>query len=1254
MTAEAILDGLLTLDGRPVGPALVDNTPFFPLLSDALSGFGVGPTLSFPQQGLSGLQGGEMPCGFFNVNITVDIGSPLPGYQASADFCSELAAKTGCIVETIPDRNLNWSVDGTYTNLGGASGPAKATYLMGVNQVCRLPAAAPNCAESIYCMAPGSNATTAATYLADGFDEDPANLTRGGDFLCANSTRNAGIAFDSVDSELSVNQAVKDCLSELELVVDAPPSLGAYAAGFNALYPDAKCIEVGRLLTAVAAQTQALRGNPPSDSDAVAAGSAYSQRLLGRWLQLHGFIASEANQIDSVRGLFLPGTAGESNLIDGPESRAALLRGWNLILSQHVLYSLLNAPAATLNDPDYRHQRTGFDPTSPDDAAIPLPVIILDTLARQAQNLTQAMEQGIGMTEEERNAVVRDFTPRAVIAQAIVGDMNTRATDVSTFAERLRERATRGLSVRANAYSKAFVEGGLNGAQDQNLPLYFQTSTITGASGRFTAVSDFIAGSGPDSNAWAPAMVDRAKASLDDARQAFLDESDRKLETARYQRDVDQWAADVGADYNSKLWDFCGPIDGSPIDDPDFDASQCAISKTDPKCSVSLRDWYTSWTPDDLMARFCVNDAISRGNYDNALGFTDPTTKVFADACVLSNPDVAYPVSIQACAAESNALCLHCDADAAVPEVELSSTTLALLAETVGNREDVPSNLWDSQWSKCQSSFPLARRDVPSPSSPFEEPDCVSGSIGEGYLGVVSANLDLQEARAALDEHIEAYDIAMQSCILLRDSSNDTKSARDTHRENMQKLRIAKGVADSAAAAAAGVKDCMSTAAGSDKSNPFSVIFSASATGGACLAGAVETAATIASIGLGAEMERAQQAHDDNVADIEAKAAEQICYNDAKLELVGSTTASYALERASLDLKTAYANVSGLIATAQAVHSDGYAFIQESDLFRAPSASGDPWLNERISTYTRDFALARRATFLAVKAVEYEFQQNLGLRQDVLESTNPADLEAVLQELWQESGTRSIQGSRPTELSNVLSLRDDIFQFADRSDWPEGTRAQTPQERFHVLLTSERYAVYDENGQYEGQRIPFALAPLGALGRDAGGVAIYSENDCAERLWSINASLIGNELYRGSDTSFVRLDVLKRNTFYSQWCGEPPKNQPFQQATVRPTQNLFRVPGFGQEVGTEQGVDQSRDRFSRARIQAFFGVDRAALEDTQYANGETSELAARGLYGDYALFIPASLIARDSGDGLVLENVDDILLRLDYLSVAKP
>ena len=285
--------------------------------------------------------------------------------------------------------------------------------------------------------------------------------------------------------------------------------------------------------------------------------------------------------------------------------------------------------------------------------------------------------------------------------------------------------------------------------------------------------------------------------------------------------------------------------------------------------------------------------------------------------------------------------------------------------------------------------------------------------------------------------------------------------------------------------------------------------------------------------------------------------------------------------------------------------------------------------------------------------MEYEFQASLGVRQDVFEAKTPTDLrQNVLAVLWQDANTRGINGNMPSDLTTVVSLRDDILRLGDESSYPEELRPLSPSERFRILLANPNFAVY-ENGIFVGQRIPFTLAPLGALGYEIQGVPIFAQNDCAERLWSINASILGQNLYRGSETSNVRIDVLKRNTFFSQWCGAPGAGQgQFQLASVRPNRNLFREPGQGENVGTSAGVDRGVEAFSRARIQAFFNISRAELEDPQYASGETGELAARGLYGDYALFIPAAQISRDGSNGLIFENIDDVLIRLDYVSVA--
>ena len=64
-------------------------------------------------------------------------------------------------------------------------------------------------------------------------------------------------------------------------------------------------------------------------------------------------------------------------------------------------------------------------------------------------------------------------------------------------------------------------------------------------------------------------------------------------------------------------------------------------------------------------------------------------------------------------------------------------------------------------------------------------------------------------------------------------------------------------------------------------------------------------------------------------------------------------------------------------------------------------------------------------------------------------------------------------------------------------------------------------------------------------------------------------------------------------------------------------------------------------------------MTRAQLESDSYFNGSSRELAGRGLYGDYALFIPAESLSRAGGAGLDLSRLDDVLVRFDYVSVAR-
>lgn len=93
-----------------------------------------------------------------------------------------------------------------------------------------------------------------------------------------------------------------------------------------------------------------------------------------------------------------------------------------------------------------------------------------------------------------------------------------------------------------------------------------------------------------------------------------------------------------------------------------------------------------------------------------------------------------------------------------------------------------------------------------------------------------------------------------------------------------------------------------------------------------------------------------------------------------------------------------------------------------------------------------------------------------------------------------------------------------------------------------MWLNSPHHAVHDASGGYLGQEIEFSIYPLGSTGAGSAlGVPLLTGTDCAERVWSVNASLVGapsRELYAG-DTTFTRVVLRKRNTFFSQWCSTP-------------------------------------------------------------------------------------------------------------------
>jgi hypothetical protein len=856
------------------------------------------------------------------------------------------------------------------------------------------------------------------------------------------------------------------------------------------------------------------------------------------------------------------------------------------------------------------------------------------------------------------------------------------------------------------------------GVDDTDLPL-FVDGDLTGANARFSAVSaTFLDGM----QAWALDAVSEAQNRLESARAAWTRQQTRRIhDSDRLVAHQDRMTALKG-DIGDQLFELCGKPDALSTDElltdwpPEdarrvapgedatadlrpFSARTCffrdglsdaladacfsATPNPDPSEDFEPVQWFDGLSTEAVEYQLCVvgwlptsggeqpfSEGVIRPAIPLGFGNTTPALGVWFDA--YEGERNGYHALVD-CAVRGELLrndqcaqgfCFSCADDdtddgrgEAIPidvdffdihsDFELDEARAACRRVT-GYREDTLPTLETLLESAFQTNIGRSRAanqrgEVPDYRLRPSLSSCVRGEIGDRVIEIEALALAVEAARERQAQTKVSYDIAIQSCLIAEEGSQQVITASTQHLETMQTLRIVKTAADSAAAAAGAVKDCAASAS----PNPVQ-------TGVTCGAAGVEAAANIVSSAIGAEMERAEEQHGLLVQTIEAETERRICYNDAEQFLVTTRELSIEVNRAMVELSGAVVRYNNAIQRAQALYDEGRADLAALESRQIPTMAHDYWLDEDADRYVRAMDTARRLTSLAVRAVEYERQAILGdLRLAVLSAQLPADLEEVVQSLQPLVRSPGINGRDPQDLPLVLSLRHEILQLADQQADPPGNLALTEAERFRLYIQAPRFAVFDEDGEWLGQRVPFSLAPLAALGlRDAGGVPIFAEEDCAERLWSVNASIQGGDaLFRGDRTSSCsenrcRITLEKSNTFYSQTCD----GGAFQVASVRPSRNLLSD-GSGAVSGEEE-------RFSRARIGTALNVPADAFEAGDYDDGASSELAGRGLYGEYALVIPASSISvlEDDGsytDGLVLDAVDDIILRIDYTSVAR-
>ncbi len=520
-------------------------------------------------------------------------------------------------------------------------------------------------------------------------------------------------------------------------------------------------------------------------------------------------------------------------------------------------------------------------------------------------------------------------------------------------------------------------------------------------------------------------------------------------------------------------------------------------------------------------------------------------------------------------------------------------------------------------------------------------PSCYLGTLGEAALAVLGAAQGVELARATLAEHTARYDVAMRSCLIAQLGGQALSNALAAHNDTMSELAAGKLAADIAANVAGGFKDTASADA----------FFTGGAKG---LAAAAEAVAESASDGLAFAMDEADRGHAENMLALENDINDRVCFNDAEAELVGARASTVAVGIAANELAQRFAEKNTLARNLSADIDEGLTALRAQTAATVAPIGTDYWLAEEVERYRRTFGDAQRAVYLAMRAVEYEWQASLD-RDLVLGARSPYALRDVVEQVLQPYRLNGrIAGGAPTGRHVVISLRRDLQRLASRADAPDGEQALGEGARFGARLADPSAAVFGADGAVIGYALPFTIYPEGTV--DGGNaVGLLAASNCAERLWSINAVLVGDGLLVDSEDPLHDIQVRKRNTFASQWCrpADHAGAGSLQEASMRPSRNLFpsRVLDQLDPAVPEAG---EADAFTIARVQAQLNVSLAQLRLEPYEAGASRELTGMGLYGDYTLFIPIEGLATAARPrGLNLAAVQDVLIRLDFLSVAR-
>jgi hypothetical protein len=376
--------------------------------------------------------------------------------------------------------------------------------------------------------------------------------------------------------------------------------------------------------------------------------------------------------------------------------------------------------------------------------------------------------------------------------------------------------------------------------------------------------------------------------------------------------------------------------------------------------------------------------------------------------------------------------------------------------------------------------------------------------------------------------------------------------------------------------------------------------------------------------GIGAEydlrMQNRQRKHQLTLTKRAAQADIEACWNQAEQHERATQAADMSAKQAFAQFEAAGIALSNAVAEAdQQTLELRAALVREANRPSIPIAF-HYWLGEAIAAYETELEIARRYTYLALRATEYDMQEayktpagGKPLRSAVLAASHPQQLLDQITLMQAQTNQRMLNGRRPAH--NHLTF--------DVGEWLWGLAPGAP---LTTRMDARLRDVFDKNGVYLGKGLRFSFVP-----QHDDEAPVWR---CAERIWRVAVGAIN---FPATQPNFMVTKLIKRNAFASRRCGADG----MQFAKWRSKVNLFVA------TGEQSMPDVDEPLPAHAPLISLDGVlEDFRTRDNAY-NNSSRELSLLGLYGDYILLFPRVAIAH----GLAPRALEHLNIRFDYLSV---